>query len=343
MFQNNQYGRFLSAFIVFTITLFEAAAIVEDRFDVSVDSSWLVATTMGVLFLRLASWVWLWFQTRGQIQDKQKESTNQPSNNVSKGLNIVLGACVVGLVAFYMVGQDDSEAILEEALPRMEEALEREDVFQVYTTARELHRKTNNPLFESYLDKVTSRGDVLANVEGANVSFRFYQDTLETWYDLGVTPVTNVRLPYAYLQLKFDNKGEEHTTWTHPYYILEGSNKFILPPPGTEEPGPQYVQKMGAKSRLSFPGLDHLDHVEFAPFELAKKEVTNQEYLKFVRAGGYTGCRGTRRMRTPGGVEKACPRFIRGPVPQAWGARVGLSPKATFRRTNFKTWGTHLP
>ena len=95
------------------------------------------------------------------------------------------------------------EAILEEALPRMEEALEREDVFQVYTTARELHRKTNNPLFESYLGKVTSRGDVLANVEGANVSFRFYQDTLETWYELGVTPVTNVRLPYAYLQLKF--------------------------------------------------------------------------------------------------------------------------------------------
>ena len=116
MFQNNQYGRFLSGFIVFTITLFEAAAIAEDRFDVSVDSSWLVATTIGVLFLRLASWVWLWSQTRGQIQDKHKESKTQPSNNVSKGLNVVLGACVVGLVVFYMVGQDDSEAILEDCL-----------------------------------------------------------------------------------------------------------------------------------------------------------------------------------------------------------------------------------
>ena len=268
MFQNNQYGRFLSGFIVFTITLFEAAAIVEDRFDVSVDSSWLVATTLGVLFLRLASWVWLWSQTRGQLQDKKKE--RQPTlKQLVQRAERRLGVCVVGLVVFYMVGQDDSEAILEEALPRMEAALEREDVFQVYTTARELHRKTNNPLFESYLDKVTSEG-CLANVDGANVSFRFYQDTLETRYELGVTPVTDVRLPYAYIQLKFESGGEEHMTWTHPYYILEGSNIFILPTPGTEEPSAEYVQKMGAKSRLSFP-LDHLDHVEFSRLNCQKR------------------------------------------------------------------------
>ena len=162
---------------------------------------------------------------------------------MSKGLNVVLGACVLGLVVFYMVGQDDSEVILEEALPRMEAALEREDVFQVYTTARELHRKTNNPLFESYLDKVTSRG-MFWPTWWANVSFRFYQDTLETWYELGVTPVIDVRLPYAYIQLKFESGGE-HTTWTHPYYILEGSNKFILPPQEPRNQAAQYVQKMG--------------------------------------------------------------------------------------------------
>ena len=104
MFQNNQYGRFLSGFIVFTITLFEAAAIVESRFDVLVDSRLLVAITIGVLALRLASWVWAWSQVRGQDQNQKKERQPQPSNKLSKGLNVVLGVCVAGLVAFYMVG-----------------------------------------------------------------------------------------------------------------------------------------------------------------------------------------------------------------------------------------------
>ena len=45
MFQNNEYGRFLSGFLVFTITLFEAAAILESRFDFVVDSSILIVIT----------------------------------------------------------------------------------------------------------------------------------------------------------------------------------------------------------------------------------------------------------------------------------------------------------
>ena len=152
---------------------------------------------------------------------------------------------------------------------------------------------------------------------------------------------------------------------------------------------------MGAKSRLSFPGLDHLDHVEFAPFELAKKEVTNEEYLEFVHAGGYTqdslwdcptiihgeewSCEKLRaamldKSGKPGPSTWSYSKPLRGqeqhpvsgvswyeadayarwsgkslPTVHQWassaslGARAGLCPRATFPRTNFKTWGTHLP
>jgi hypothetical protein len=72
MFQNNQYGRFLSGFLVFTITLFEAAAILESRFDFAVDSSILIAITLGVLGLRVASWVCLWLTHRTQPKPEQK-------------------------------------------------------------------------------------------------------------------------------------------------------------------------------------------------------------------------------------------------------------------------------
>ena len=168
MFQNNQYGRFLSGFLVFTITLFEAAAILESRFDLAVDSGILIAITLGVLGLRVASWVYLWLTHRTQPKPEQKKAKS--ATNLSTLLNVVLGLMVVGLVGFYMFGKEDSKVILEEALPRMEAALEREDVFEVYSTARELFESTENPLFESYLDKVTSRGNIYTNRPGVDVS-----------------------------------------------------------------------------------------------------------------------------------------------------------------------------
>ena len=285
MFQNNQYGRFLSGFLVFTITLFEAAAILESRFDFAVDSSILIAITLGVLGLRVASWVYLWLTHRTQPKPEQKEAKS--ATNLSTLLNVVLGLMVVGLVGFYVFGKEDSKVILEEALPQMEAALEREDVFEVYSTARELFESTENPLFESYLDKVTSRGNIYTNRPGVDVSFRFYNDTTNRWFDLGTSPVEQVRLPYTSLQLKFQEGDQEHTTWAHPYYIFEGSNKFILPPVGTPEASGDVIRKIGAKSRLSFPGLDHFDHVEYGPFDIAKREVTNAEFLDFVQQGGY--------------------------------------------------------
>ena len=154
---------------------------------------------------------------------------------------------VVGLVGFYMFGKEDSKAILEEALPRMEAALEREDVFEVYSTARELFESTENPLFESYLDKVTSRGNIYTNRPGVDVSFRFYNDTTDMWFVLGTSPVEQVRLPYTYLQLKFQEGDQEHNdVGTHLCYIFEGSNKFILPPMGTTEASGEVIRKIGA-------------------------------------------------------------------------------------------------
>ena len=130
----------------------EAAAIVENQFDVhmsSSSSSWWQPPLSS--FLRLASWVWLWSRA-ANLQDKKKERTNQPSNNLSRAERRLGGMCVGfgGVLHGWTrrFGGHPGGSLAEDGGGPGEE-----DVFQVYTTARELHRKTNNPLFESYLTK----------------------------------------------------------------------------------------------------------------------------------------------------------------------------------------------
>jgi len=284
MFQNNQYARFLSGYIVFTITLFEAAGILESRFDTTIDTVWILCPVVVVFLLRLGTWI---YAAASSPSPKQKATQPKPPASWSKALNLVLGVAFLGLLGFYLVSEDGAEVLLEDVLPEMEDALLRDDVFTVYSHASEWLSETGNPLFESYLDKVTSRGDLFTNRDGVELFFRFYNDTTKTWFPLGPSPNLGVRLPYSYLQIKFVEGEEEYTTWTHPYYIFEGSNKFILPPKGTQASGDEMLLKIGAKSRLSFPGLDHLDHVEYSPFEIARMEVTNEEFFEFVRDGGY--------------------------------------------------------
>jgi len=55
----NRYTSFFSGYTLFVISLFEAAGIVEDRFDISVPSSGLFATMTLVLVIRLGSWAYL--------------------------------------------------------------------------------------------------------------------------------------------------------------------------------------------------------------------------------------------------------------------------------------------
>ena len=197
MFQNNQYARFLSGYIVFTITLFEAAGILESRFDTTIDTVWILFPVVGVFLLRLGLWIYVAASSPSQ---KEKPTQPKPSTSWSKALNLVLGAAFLGMLGFYLVSEDGTEVLLEDVLPKMEDALLRDDVFTVYSYASKWLEETSNPLFESYLDKVTSRGDLFTNRDGVKLFFRFSNDSTKTWFPLGPSPNLSVRLPYSYLQ-----------------------------------------------------------------------------------------------------------------------------------------------
>jgi hypothetical protein len=109
MFQNNQYARFLSGYIVFTITLFEAAGILESRFDTTIDTVWILCPVVVVFLLRLGTWI---YAAASAPSSKEKPTQPKPPASWSKALNLVLGVAFLGLLGFYLVSEDGTEVFL---------------------------------------------------------------------------------------------------------------------------------------------------------------------------------------------------------------------------------------
>ena len=175
---------------------------------------------------RLGTWI---YAAASSPSPKQKATQPKPPASWSKALNLVLGVAFLGLLGFYLVSEDGTEVLLEDVLPEMEDALLRDDVFTVYSHASEWLAETGNPLFESYLDKVTSRGDLFTNRDGVELFFRFYNDTTKTWFPLGPSPNLGVRLPYSYLQIKFV-EGEERVHHLDPPVLHLRGEQQVHPP-----------------------------------------------------------------------------------------------------------------
>ena len=79
----NRYTSFFSGYTLFVISLFEAAGIVEDRFDISVPSSALFATMALVLAIRLGSWVYLASVNNSDSTPSQSAAGEKPTRRVT--------------------------------------------------------------------------------------------------------------------------------------------------------------------------------------------------------------------------------------------------------------------
>ena len=282
----NRYTSFFSGYTLFVISLFEAAGIVEDRFDISVPSSALFATMALVLAIRLGSWAYL-----GAAQNTSSPSRSAAKEKSSRRvtpLNWVLLVLVLILSFFYVTKDNPHEMILEDVLPEIEEALGQGDVRTVYEKCTAALEAEENEFLRNYLKKVTRRVDILTNTEGVDVYFRFRFPEEGPWVKLGKTPLLQLDMPSASLAMRFDVAGGSYETNTSAYSLENGNNEFILPTEATGSDSPGMVTFVGAKSRLRFPGLDHIGLKEYPPFLISKKEATNQEYALFLNSESYS-------------------------------------------------------
>ena len=124
---------------------------------------------------------------------------------------------------------------------------------------------------------------------GADVSYRPYRGDPGKWTNLGKTPFAKVRVAKNFYLWKLEKAGfvpawQIAPTWSIVHNI-PARLKFRLDPVASAPPG--MVRVPGGTDGLEIPGFDQYPAVAIDDFLIDRHEVTNEEYKKFVDAGGY--------------------------------------------------------
>jgi formylglycine-generating enzyme required for sulfatase activity/dienelactone hydrolase len=160
--------------------------------------------------------------------------------------------------------------------------------------------------------------DVATRPAGARVSIKSYVDKADTWRDLGVSPLTGVRVPLGLQRWRFAREGaapEEFAIRT------AGPVNVTLNVGGDASE----VAVTGGDANSWITGIEPIERIPLPDFRIAKYEVTNKQFKAFVQAGGYQKREYWDQKFVEGATEipweKAIARFVDAtgrPGPSTW-------------------------
>ncbi len=176
----------------------------------------------------------------------------------------------------------------ETAAPEIARLVAAEDFAKAAALSRQARLVLpQDPALEKLWTQATMEVSVESVPPGAEAFYRPYQGNPGVWESLGKTPLQKVRVPKGFYYWRIVKPGYEIAyriapTWS---YGFGRDVSCRLDPAGSAPPG--MVRVAGGKVGLAIPGLDHLPEVPLDDYWIDQHEVTNEEYRKFVEAGGY--------------------------------------------------------
>ena len=214
---------------------------------------------------------------------------------LSRNAWIAVGAAVVlvGVLAGWLWhGSSRQRWALETAAPEIARLVDAGEDVKAAALAREARSVLpKDPTLEKLWMRATGEVSIASVPSGADVSMRPYRGDPNAWETLGKTPLQKVRVPlnaYVWRLVKPGFAAEFFIG--DPFGVLPpGSHdsinlKLKLRPEGSVPP--EMVVVAGDWIELNYP-LRQAPVLEIDDFLIDRHEVTNEEYKKFVEAGGY--------------------------------------------------------
>jgi dienelactone hydrolase len=214
------------------------------------------------------------------------------------GILILMAIAIT--VVFRFRHQSKIEWAREVVLPQIEEITASNMTWQGQQswTAFDLANEANkyipdDPLLARLEQLISWNVNFKSNPSKALVYIKSYEDPDAEWRLLGETPIDSVRLPrgLSIIKIEKDNFLSTHDLIWYHWTFIGNSLYYDLTESGSipEEMVMIYDTMISLTSwpMLRLPGLEEIEYENTGDFLMDRYEVTNEEYKRFVDAGGY--------------------------------------------------------
>ena len=230
-----------------------------------------------------------------ELKALETSLTPAPPVRLSRNAWIAVGAAVVlvGVLAGWLWrGSSRQRWALETAAPEITRLVDAGEYVKAAALTREARSVLpKDPTLEKIWMRATGEVSLGSVPPGADVSIRLYRGDPNAWEFLGKTPLWNIRIPRDTYVWRLAKPGFR-TAYVigqppDPPVFGYGSHfdlTWNLRPEGSVPP--EMVVVAGGRVGLAYP-LNQAPQVEIGDFLIDRHEVTNEEYKRFVDAGGY--------------------------------------------------------
>lgn len=197
----------------------------------------------------------------------------------------VLAIALVGAAGYWLTSGIRRERWMRNtAIPSIQRYVEAGLDDSALLVAREaLKTSPNDSVLRSLLRKFSRAGVLRTEPEGAKVFAALVGDTTR-WEYLGTTPTDTIRVS-ARPPSRIRIEKEGYQTLNR---LLSGVPLKPLVLDSSTSHTRTTIRINGGEFVGSLPGLDNLPSIQMGDYRIDKYEVTNQQYKKFVDAGGYS-------------------------------------------------------
>jgi formylglycine-generating enzyme required for sulfatase activity/dienelactone hydrolase len=236
------------------------------------------------------------FQSATEIHAELKALEASPvlarSTALSRNAQITIAATVVVVAAgagWFWHRSSRARWALETATPEITRLVSVEDFTKAAALLRQVRAVLpNDPTLERLWRQATTEVSVESVPAGADVALRPYHGDPNAWESLGQTPVSKVHVARDIFVWRIAKSGFVPAFQIAPGYFVTHppvEMTFRLQPVGSVPA--DMVLVPGDDVAIAFLGFKNAPRVQLDDYLIDRHEVTNEEYRKFVDAGGY--------------------------------------------------------